>query len=123
MNRQEYFSKITERIPIEKFPIVMEDIFDEWFRIEFLAPNEVIWYLHDYYLIAILNLDESNPPPIVDAIVFGQFDPILGNIIPLGEIPDEIAEASLKALYPTSLLPLLLLGGALLLIPVIKKLK
>ncbi len=123
MDKQEYFSRLTKKIPIEKFPIVTEDLFDEWFRIEFFAPNEVIWYLHEDYTIYIINLDEDNPPSFISEIMFGWFNPITGELMPIEEIPDEIAEASLKALYPTSILPLLLLGGALLLIPLIKNFK
>lgn len=121
MNKQQYLSRLTKKIPVEKFPIVAEDLFDEWFRIELFAPNEVIWYLHDYYVISILNLDEINPPTITDFILFGQYNPITDEIINISDMPNEIAEDSLKALYPTNILPFLLMGVAILTIPLIIK--
>lgn len=119
MDKQQYLSKLTKRIPIEKFPVVAEDLLDEWFRIEFFAPNEVIWYIHEDYTIYIINLDEDNPPSFINEIGFGWFNPIMGELIPIEEIPYEIAEDSLKALYPTNILPFLLMGIAILTIPLI----
>lgn len=120
MNRQEYLSRITKRIPVEKFLQLEEIPFEGWVIHPLSTNRNFIMYAQNFqefiYLIGIINLDITNPPVNIDSILFqlAEGDDIL-------EIPDEVAESSLKALYPTSILPLLLLGGALLLIPIIKR--
>ena len=121
MNRQEYHSYIGEMLfDLNEFPTETTEPLKKWVT---SGTPMIYWkqmFNNHKYWIGI-SLFINNPPTLSD-IVFLEDD------IDVNEIPQEVAVDSLKALgfFPTGLLPvwpILLFGGLLLLIPMLKKKK
>ncbi len=112
INAGEYLAMATEPVALEKFPVVDEVIEGDWFIWAFGEEN-VLHYrqtIGDTQYIIDLTLGEFNNV----SNVFLQTSTISG---PIGEIPETIADASLKKLYPSIikqvLSPLIIVSGVL----------
>ena len=121
-----YLSRITERLPVEKYtksyscprPIgkwfIDCKVTDNAYYFQ-IVKNPASPYGYDLYAIQISNLDGSNPPPEISWIGFAIADVESLTWIEIEEIPDEVADKSIELMYnpPLNIIPFIIVGGVL----------
>ncbi len=91
---QEYLSRITKPIPIHRFLLIdpeQQAVERLWYR--YVGYENVVSYIHNFdgYTLKLI-LDEFNNVTAIHMALGPEG---------VDEIPDEVANASLKMLYPT----------------------
>lgn len=101
ITKEQYLANLTERIPVEKFPVDYAG-YKRWTYLEDTLGWDQVSINGKRYMLTIENLSHGNPPTTTQGFWWwyctGPIDNPTGSV-DVNEIPDDVAADSLYGLY------------------------